>query len=439
MSHRPSRLLAAALGVGLCLHLASATAATTPAADDGVGKAKRLVVPGNVTGLGFDACAAPDQATMDELRTQSPYWGVGIYIGGAERSCAQPHLTRGWVRTQVSRGWHVFALWVGRQSACSDRSFRSHISGRNKRATQQGAKAADQAVAAAQRLGIGKGSTLFVDIEGYDNRTSACNQPVLSYQSGWNKRLRSLGWKGAVYAAGSSGIASLDYIKKHFPAAYVLPQAIWISHADSRPATHSRFVRDSSWAHQRLKQYRIDKVRTFGTATLTVDENVIEIGRGSVAPPARGDCGGVTLDFAHYAHLKRGAHSAQVTAAQCLLKQRGLYRHRLKQTFDAATARGIGRFQHKQALRPTKTLDTSTWTALLSAGGTPLSKRGSASDRVRGIQRALTAALGRPVEISGVFTAATATAVRVYEKQIGLGRNGVVGPAIWQALQAGAP
>src|SRR5262249_4002361 len=109
-----------------------------------------------------------------------------------------------------------------------------------------------------------------------------------------------------------------------------------------------------------------------------------------------------------------------------------------KPRFDAATARGIGKFQAKHALRPTRTLNAPTWTALLSAGGTPLSKRGSASDRVRSIQRALSAALGKAVPVTGVFTAETSAAGSRYEKHLGLGRNGVVGPAIWHALQAGA-
>jgi hypothetical protein len=451
MTHGIRRILSSAVVGALCLTTtvtgtSAATAAATPAragADSpGVGanapKANPVVVPGDFTGLGFDACTAPNRATMDELRSQSPYWGVGVYIGGPERTCAQPNLTRHWVHTQVARGWHVFPVWVGRQSPCADQTFESRIAAHNKKAAQQGVRAADQAVAAAQKLGIGKGSTLFVDIEGYDNQTSACNQPVLNYQSGWNKRLHSLGWKGAVYASASSGIASLDYIKTNFPRAYTLPQAIWISHADGKPSTHSSFVHDAYWAHQRLKQYSIDTTRSFGTATLLLDESAIEIGKGSVAPPEHGDCGGVALDFPRYRTLKRGASGPQVKAAQCLLKQRGLYKPGLKETFDAATARGVGRFQIKHALRPTKTLNAATWTALLSAGGTPLSKRGSASARVRGIQRALTAALGKTVAITGVFTAGTTSAVRTYEKRIGLGSNGVVGASIWHALQAGA-
>ena len=41
------------------------------------------------TGLGFDACTAPSAAQMQAWQ-RSPYRAVGVYIGGADRACAQP-------------------------------------------------------------------------------------------------------------------------------------------------------------------------------------------------------------------------------------------------------------------------------------------------------------------------------------------------------------
>jgi hypothetical protein len=402
--------------------------------------AKPLVVPGRFAGLGFDACSAPDQATMDELRTQSPYWGVGVYIGGPERTCAQPALDARWVRTQVASGWHVFPVWVGRQSRCSDQRFATEISARNARATAQGAASARGAVRAAQRLGIGKGSTLFLDVEGYDNTTSECNQPVLSYQSGWNKTLHKLGWRGGFYSAGSSGIASIGFIKQTQPDAYTLPDAIWISSADGKPSTEvPRFIADGLWRHERLHQYRIDVTRTFGDATLKLDENAIDIGGGAAQPGKPGsNCHGVQLTFARYPLLHRGASRPEVRAAQCLLKQRGLYGRRLSQSFDQTTAGAVARFQQRRHLAVTRSVNAATWTALLSAGGTPLSKRGSAGDRVRAIQRALVAALQVRLDAGGVFTAQTTVAVSRYQRRLGLDvARGIVGPATWRALQRG--
>jgi peptidoglycan hydrolase-like protein with peptidoglycan-binding domain len=395
-------------------------------------------MPGRFAGLGFDACAAPDQATMDELRAESPYWGVGVYIGGPERTCAQPQLDARWVRTQTARGWHIFALWVGRQSRCSDRPFDTDISARNAKATRQGVASANQAVQAAQRLGIARGSTLFLDVEAYDNTTSACNQPVLSYQSGWNSRLAKLGWKGGFYSAASSGIASVGFIKQTQPDAYTLPKSIWISSADGQPTTTvPRFIDNGLWRHQRLHQYRIDVTRTFGDVTLALDENAIDIGGGVRPPPAKADCGGVQLTFPRYPLVHRGSSGAPVRAAQCLLKQRGLYDHRLTTAFGRTAARATGAFQRKHELRVSRSVNAATWTALLAAGPTPLVKRGSVSDRVRFLQRSLVAALGRQLRVDGVYGPGTAAAVRSYQRRVGLEANGIAGRGTWKALQAG--
>ena len=72
---------------------------------------------------------------------------------------------------------------------------------------------ATRAARTAAALGLAKGSTLFLDIESYDNSVSSCNQPVLNYVSGWNSRLKALGWKGAMYSSAATGIRSIDNIK----------------------------------------------------------------------------------------------------------------------------------------------------------------------------------------------------------------------------------
>ena len=56
------------------------------------------------TGKGFDACTAPSSAAMTAWRKSSPYQAIGIYIGGATRSCGQPNLTASWVTSQAQAG-----------------------------------------------------------------------------------------------------------------------------------------------------------------------------------------------------------------------------------------------------------------------------------------------------------------------------------------------
>ena len=201
-------------------------------------------VPGSLDGLGFDACQAPSQATMDTWRTTSPYWGVGVYIGGENRSCQQPDLTRSWVRTQHDRGWNVVPIWVdlqapsvgGSTGKCVDHHFTGTTMSRsNATARTQGSRAADRAIARARELGIAKGSTLFLDMESYKNDVSACNQPVQNFQSGWSKRLRSLGWRSGYYSSLSTGINALDFVRTQFPGTYVMPDAVWFAAANGKP------------------------------------------------------------------------------------------------------------------------------------------------------------------------------------------------------------
>ncbi len=274
-------------------------------------------VPGNLTGLGFDACAAPDQSTMDELRTQSPYWGVGVYIGGENRSCPQPNLTRDWVSKQTHRGWNVFPVWIGLQAPvlnpgtpdeqrCSDRALAVTMKPDNGKARAQGVMAANRAVSAAQGLGMAAGSTLFLDMESYDNSISACNQPVQNFQSGWSTRLHKLGWRSGYYSSAGTGIAALDYVRATYPGTYVMPDAIWFARNDGKPSTDGKpFVRDEFWRNQRVHQYNLDVTRTYGTVTQVLDENAIVIGRGSRPGKAMRTCG-VDLDFARY-RATRGA------------------------------------------------------------------------------------------------------------------------------------
>lgn len=409
----------------------------------GVATTGSVRVPGDLTGLGFDSCQAPDQSTMDTWRATSPFWGVGVYIGGAERGCAQPELTPTWIRTQKSKGWRIFPIWVARQSHCADRQdtsdpFTHLISRTNATARQQGREAANAAVRAAGRLAIAKGSTLFLDVEGYDNRTSACNQPVMNYQSGWSRRLHALGWKSGFYSAASSGITSLDHVRANFPGTYVMPDAIWFAHDNGVATTDGGdWVRDSFWPKQRLHQYRIDVERSYGDVSRLIDMNAIRIGRGSVPPEPSHNCGGVRLDFSPYRKLSLGAVSPQVKAAQCLLRQRGLYDGSLVERYTRATVRAVRQFQDHRGIEATGKLTGRTWTALLAAGSQPLAKRGSAADRVRFLQRALRPALSGDLATTGVFTAATEVAVKRYQREIGHPVTGVVTRPTWRALQDG--
>src|SRR6185295_18174038 len=97
------------------------------------------------------------------------YRAIGVYIGGANRACAQPNLTTTWVGEQVAVGWHLIPTYVGLQAPTSSCSDCAKLSA--SKASAQGTAAAVDAVLKAQGVGIGPGSPIYFDMEAY-TRTS---------------------------------------------------------------------------------------------------------------------------------------------------------------------------------------------------------------------------------------------------------------------------
>ena len=78
------------------------------------------------------------------------------------------------------------------------------------------------------------------------------------------------------------------------------------------------------------------------------------------------------------------------------------------------------------------------WTALVTHGNsrTLLRVGMTNADAVR-VQRAMNAALARGLAVSGTYRPATATAVKAYQRAVGLPVTGTVTAATWAALERG--
>lgn len=109
-------------------------------------------------GHGFDTCAAPTSATMDAWWPGTPFFNVGIYIGGANRGCAQPNLTQAWITHQQATGWGLLPIWVGAQMgnpSCTNKHvWNTNISTNTTTAYNQGYAEAQAAHTAAVNLGF---------------------------------------------------------------------------------------------------------------------------------------------------------------------------------------------------------------------------------------------------------------------------------------------
>ncbi|MGH3366322.1 MAG: glycoside hydrolase domain-containing protein [Nocardioidaceae bacterium] len=410
-------------------------------------QADTRVMPGSITGYAFDTCQAPSQRNMDAWLEASPYWGVGIYIAGINRFCFnQPLLTPQWLQTQSDNGWRILPLTVGLQASCSTnarfqapgRRINPNPAGDYAAARSQGGAEARSTVSVARSLGIAAGSTLWYDLEHFDASKMRCRDSALAFISGWTSQLHVSGYRSGFYSSGSSGIRALDNARVLTPRRFDLPDQIWIADWNGRADVNSAYVRPDGWMpHARVHQYRGDHLETYGGVTINIDSNFMDVGRGSVAPPEPSYCGGVSLNYPSYQMLAPGSTGGQVTATQCLLKLTGDYNGALGSAYTRETELAVRAYQSRHSLPVNGTMTASTWTALLSEGATPLIKFGSAEEAVRRLQRALNASVGARLSVTGVFNAATTSAVRTYQANRGLPRTGVADPATWAGLRAG--
>jgi hypothetical protein len=405
------------------------------------------VTPGNFTGYGFDQCLTPTQAAMDAWRMSSPFWAVGIYISGDSRACRnQPNQTPDWVRTQHARGWRILPITLGPQASCNPRFPRyaddetiNPRSARNYRAARrQGRAEANTAVAAARRLGIDGGSTLWYDMEAYDIGNVACRESALHFTSAWTDRLHRLGYVSGVYSSAASGIKAMDDARVNRPSAFSLPDQIWIARWDGVANTSTSYIRDDGWLPGgRMKQYRGGHDETHGGVTINIDSNWLDLGRGSVAGPAPEHCGGVRVSQRRYAPLNARSTGRSVVAAQCLLQKAGYYDGALNGAMDEATRVAVRDFRLDRGLTGTRVVSRATWTALLSRGDRRLVKFGGAGEQVRRLQRGLNSAVDAELRVNGVYEARTTAAVRTYQAAVDLPTTGVTTRKVWKHLQRG--
>ena len=404
-----------------------------------------------LTGYAFDARCAPTQAQMDAWLTSSPFWGVGIYIGGSMASCrpsatdaGQPHLDPTWVSRQRANGWRVLPIWVGPQAACQT-SYTDLIdpdpTGEYAAADARGRAEASAAVTRARELGLPAGTTLWYDLEGgFDVADEDCRRSALRFLSGWTSTLHALGHRSGVYSSISAGIHALDNADNLSPGSYEMPDQVWYAWYNGRADVDidPQWVRSDSWQGERVHQYEAHTTVAYGGVALTIDRNFLELDGGSPEPRSTRACGRSRVDFGSYPRLRVGGRGDRVTALQCLLRKHGRYRGKLDGRFDGAVARALRTYQRRHDLLETGRADRATWTALFASGSTPLLKVGSSGESALRVQRALRAGGARSVKPTGVVTDRTATAVARLQRRLGLDPTGVVTDETGAALQTGA-
>jgi peptidoglycan hydrolase-like protein with peptidoglycan-binding domain len=431
--------------------LVTLVSAATVGADVPAGSAAtgNVVTPGNFRGYGFDQCLAPSQRAMNKWLNHSPFLAVGIYISGASRACRnQPNLTPTWVSTQLSKGWRLLPITLGPQAPCNPRFPRyghdhridNHRgpNGNFRKARKEGVTEAGRAVAAAEKLGIAAGSTLWYDIEGFDQTKRRCTNASLAFLSGWTKGIHELHYVSGVYSSAGSGIWALDQARINDPTAYDLPDRIWIARWDGKANTSTSYISNDGWRPgNRMKQYLGGHDETWGGVTINIDRNFLSLGKRGVRPESH--CGGVDVDLPDYPRTGTGSDPVVVKALQCLLTEQKVYAGKLSGTFNAKTLKAVQAWQDAHDLPVRPQLNRRGWMSLLTVGPQPVLKFGSTGPAVRRIQRALNAATrGTALDVSGVFNAHTDVALRDWQHATGRQSSGVVNPRTWAGLASGS-
>ena len=406
-----------------------------------------MATPGDFTGYGFDQCLAPTQSAMDTWWAKSPFSAVGIYISGDSRACrTQTNLSPTWVATQVARGWRLLPIALGPQASCQPRfpRYKDDFKISNKptggyaTAAAQGAAEADKNAADATAYGIGPGSTIWYDLEGFDLKNTACRESALVFVSNWVSRIKAHGYVAGFYSSASSGIKMLDDARVQRPGQFVLPDRIWIARWDGAANTSTSYIPEDGWRPGgRMKQYRGGHNETWGGVTINIDSNYIDLGAGS-QPVAEGRCPGTRLGYWKYPTLSpSAAQSTRVKVLQCLLTEQGTYTGPVNGAYDAATIAAARAWQAARKFTPSDTFEKRHWVALLSAGARTTIKRGSADESVHRLQRALNAAGAGKFRATGVFDAKTETALRTYQSRLKIAVSGVATRQTWNKLQQG--
>jgi uncharacterized protein YraI len=231
--------------------------------------------------LGFDTCTAPSLDALRAWRGTSPYRAVNIYFGGNNRGCAQPNLTKAWVREATAMGWRLLPTYFGYQPSCMFGNKPNRYTASN--ATTRGTSDANDAVARAKDLGLLPGSALYADVEHYNRTDSSCRTAVRRYVSAWTKTLHSSGYLAGVYVHQDSGLRDLS--DSYNSTKYARPDAVWMARWDGNPSlTGWPTAPNSHWAiWQRAKQYLGDHNETWGGVTINIDSNSIKAPMATVA------------------------------------------------------------------------------------------------------------------------------------------------------------
>lgn len=221
-----------------------------------------------LSGFGGDSCTAPSLSQMKAFWVNTPFSYWGIYIGGSDRGCSQPNLTRSWVRSVVAMGWDLLPIWVGRQNPCTAGQA-SYFSLTPSTAYAQGKS---EALAAYRTwyndLQYQSIVPIDLDLEAPSTDTVACRAATKAFVEGWVEQLHVAPPQTAGVYTSTCGGYLADFAHIAHPPDFVDGaqwDAIWSTRAfNCVSSLYWRFA-------QRHKQFRGGHNQTENGVTLNID------------------------------------------------------------------------------------------------------------------------------------------------------------------------
>jgi hypothetical protein len=132
-----------------------------------------------------------------------------------------------------------------------------------------------------ERLGFGRGTPIYYDMEAYSPGLTA---RTLRFLSAWTSRLHALGYSSGVYSSSSAGIAALARV---YPShRYAMPDVIFDALWNGKKNTADGQVVVSEWPnHHRVHQFSGDVTQSYGGDAISIDEDYLNV-KLSASDPA---------------------------------------------------------------------------------------------------------------------------------------------------------
>jgi photosystem II stability/assembly factor-like uncharacterized protein len=228
-------------------------------------------------GQGFDTCAAPTTAQLATWKQATDYEYLGIYLGGSMhyapcKSYNQQHQTPQWLTEVRAQGWQFIPTWVGPQAPCS--VFNNRVSYDPTTARAEGTLQAQQAISAANALGLYSPLIIYYDMENYDVNNTACHTATNAFLTGWVAEMHAQGHQAGIYG----GVTATNdwYTLEH------IPDSTWVArylYSDYNPLAtvqelNELYIDPAYWPEHRLFQYSGSHTESWDGVALNVDNNV---------------------------------------------------------------------------------------------------------------------------------------------------------------------